>query len=345
MRIIGLTGGIACGKSTISLTLKSLGATIIDGDQLSRALTQPGGLALPAIRAEFGSEVFHADGTLDRRALGSLIFASNERRHALDDLMQPLLREMIEREILRAKEGGAKICVLDMPLLYEAELDGLCNTVWCASLPRETQLARLMARDGFTREEAENRLRSQMDTAERRRRANVVIPTDGTIEETAALIPPLTPPNLPRRVRMENTPRPRRSDRYQAQAAPSAQEAPPVTQHPLQPTRGYPPQSNSQNPPPSPVQQAMQPRSAAPAWLSASDRVLYAAAESASRANAARASGAGAVCGHESGVFAAAAAPHCPASDAIRRAAAGGVRPGGEPFIADDGGDERGAGG
>ena len=108
MRIIGLTGGIACGKSTISLALKSLGATIIDGDQLSRALTQPGGLALPAIRAEFGSEVFHADGTLDRRALGSLIFASDERRHALDDLMQPLLREMIEREILRAKEGGAK---------------------------------------------------------------------------------------------------------------------------------------------------------------------------------------------------------------------------------------------
>ena len=161
MRIIGLTGGIACGKSTISLTLKSLGATIIDGDQLSRALTQPGGLALPAIRAEFGSEVFHSDGTLDRRALGSLIFASDERRHALDDLMQPLLREMIEREILHAKEGGAKICVLDMPLLYEAGLDGLCS------------------------------LRSQMDTAEKARRANVVIPTDGTIEETAALIPPL----------------------------------------------------------------------------------------------------------------------------------------------------------
>ena len=100
--------------------------------------------------------------------------------------MQPLLREMIEREILRAKEGGAKICVLDMPLLYEAKLDELCNTVWCASLPRETQLARLMARDGFTREEAGNRLRSQMDTAEKARRAN-----DGTIEETAALIPPL----------------------------------------------------------------------------------------------------------------------------------------------------------
>ena len=177
MRIIGLTGGIACGKSTISLTLKSLGATIIDGDQLSRALTQPGGLALPAIRAEFGGEVFHADGTLDRRALGSLIFASDERRHALDDLMQPLLREMIEREILRAKEGGAKICVLDMPLLYEAGLDGLCSTVWCASLDRETQLARLMARDGFTRAEAENRLRSQMDTAEKARRANVVIPS------------------------------------------------------------------------------------------------------------------------------------------------------------------------
>lgn len=105
--------------------------------------------------------------------------------------MQPLLREMIEREILRAKEGGAKICVLDMPLLYEAELDGLCNTVWCASLPRETQLARLMVRDGFTREEAENRCAAKWTRQKRRARANVVIPTDGTIEETAALIPPL----------------------------------------------------------------------------------------------------------------------------------------------------------
>lgn len=191
MRIIGLTGGIACGKSTISLTLRQLGAIIIDGDALSRALTQPGGLALPAIRAEFGGDVFHADGALDRRALGSLIFSSDERRRALDELMQPLLRTMIEREILRARESGAKICVLDMPLLYEAGLDTLCDTVWCASLDRETQLTRLMARDGFTRQEAENRLNSQMDTAEKARRAHVVIPTSGTIDETAALIPPL----------------------------------------------------------------------------------------------------------------------------------------------------------
>lgn len=191
MRIIGLTGGIACGKSTISLTLRQLGAVIIDGDQLSRALTQPNGLALPAIRAEFGGDVFHADGTLNRQALGRLIFANDERRHALDDLMQPLLRTMIEREMLRAKESGAKVCVLDMPLLYEAGLDALCDTVWCASLDRETQLTRLMARDGFSRQEAENRLNSQMDTAEKARRANVVIPTSGTIAETAALIPPL----------------------------------------------------------------------------------------------------------------------------------------------------------
>ena len=100
-------------------------------------------------------------------------------------------REIQQQWQLLTKEKGVDICVLDMPLLYEAGLDGLCNTVWCASLPRETQLARLMARDGFTRAEAENRLRSQMDTAEKARRANVVIPTDGTIEETAALIPPL----------------------------------------------------------------------------------------------------------------------------------------------------------
>ncbi|MFR4291740.1 MAG: dephospho-CoA kinase [Christensenellales bacterium] len=130
MRIIGLTGGIACGKSTISLTLKSLGALIIDGDQLSRALTQPGGLALPAIRAEFGGEVFHADGTLDRRALGSLILATSARA---DDLIAAPA-EMINGNPPRKR--GENLCWTCRALGWA---DG-CNTV--GTSPRETQLAR-----------------------------------------------------------------------------------------------------------------------------------------------------------------------------------------------------------
>lgn len=184
MRVLGLTGGIACGKSTISLTLRELGAVIVDGDVLSRELTADGGRALPAIRAAFGDGVFHPDGTLDRRALGARVFADDNAREQLDAIMQPLLRTLILRDIAAARAGGAAVCVLDMPLLYEKGLDALCDRVWCAVLPRETQIERLMARDGFTREAAEARLRSQLPTEEKAARADVVIDTSGSIQYT-----------------------------------------------------------------------------------------------------------------------------------------------------------------
>ena len=191
MRVIGLTGGIACGKSNVSDTLRQLGAVIIDGDVLSRELTQPGGEALPAIREAFGDGVFHPDGTLDRRALGAVAFGNDEKRAALDGIMQPMLRKLILRRMDEARQRGAALCVLDMPLLYEAGLDALCQRVWCVYIPRETQLERLMARDGFTREEAEARLRSQLPALEKARRAQVVIDTSGSIGYTKAMIPPL----------------------------------------------------------------------------------------------------------------------------------------------------------
>lgn len=184
MLVLGLTGGIACGKSTISLTLAELGAIIVDGDVLSRELTAEGGCALPAIRSAFGDGVFHPDGTLDRRALGAVVFADKAALATLDGIMQPLLREMIVERITKARQSGASVCVLDMPLLYEKELDGLCDRVWCAYIPRETQLERLMARDGFTREEAEARLRSQLPAEEKAARADVVIDTSGPIQYT-----------------------------------------------------------------------------------------------------------------------------------------------------------------
>lgn len=188
MLILGLTGGIACGKSTISLTLREQGAVIIDGDVLSRELTGPGGAALPAIRERFGAGVFLPDGTLRRRALGEVIFRDDAAREALDAIMQPLLRQMILDGINAARESGAAVCVLDMPLLYEKELDSLCDRIWCAWLPRETQLERLMARDGFTREQAALRLASQMSPDEKAARADVVIDTSGSIQYTKGCI-------------------------------------------------------------------------------------------------------------------------------------------------------------
>ncbi len=188
MHILGLTGGIACGKSTVSLTLSALGAAIVDGDQLSRALTAPQGEALPKLREAFGDGVFQQDGTLNRRALGQMVFQHPEEKEKLDALMQPLIHGMTLKKIDEARESGASICVLDMPLLYEFGYERLCHRVWCVSLPQEEQIRRLMARDGMTREAALDRIRSQMPTREKAARADVVIDTSGTIEETQAIV-------------------------------------------------------------------------------------------------------------------------------------------------------------
>lgn len=191
MRTIGLTGSIACGKSNVSDALRQLGATIIDGDLLSREVTAPGGIALPALREAFGDGVFHADGTLDRRALGSLVFGNEEALARLNGIIHPMVISLTRQRMEEARLAGSPLCVLDMPLLYETGMESLCDRVWCVWLPRETQLERLMARDGFTREEAEARLRSQLSADEKAARAHVVIDTSGSIEYTKSMIPAL----------------------------------------------------------------------------------------------------------------------------------------------------------
>ena len=191
MRVIGLTGGIACGKSNVSDALAALGAAIIDGDKLSRELTGPGGAALPAIRCTFGDGVFNPDGTLNRRALGDRVFADGEALRTLNGLMQPALRALILQRMETARQAGTALCVLDMPLLYEAGLDGLCDRVWCVWVPEKMQLQRLMARDGFTRQQALQRLHSQLPAAEKAARAQVVIDTSGSIDYTRAKVPAL----------------------------------------------------------------------------------------------------------------------------------------------------------
>jgi dephospho-CoA kinase len=128
--------------------------------------------------------VFHLDGTLNRRALGAVVFADDTAREKLDAIMQPLLLTLILRDIEYAHLAGTPVCVLDMPLLYEKGIDRLCDRVWCAYVPRQTQLERLMARDGFTLEEAENRLRSQLPAEEKAARADVVIDTSGPMDYT-----------------------------------------------------------------------------------------------------------------------------------------------------------------
>lgn len=188
MIVLGLTGGIACGKSGISGVLRELGARIVDGDVLSRELTAPGGAALPGIRALFGDRVFREDGTLDRRGLGAIVFADSRAMADYDALIRPMLLRLITDAVRDAEREGAGVCVLDMPLLYEAGLDRLCDLVWCAWVPEETQIRRLRERDGFDRETALQRIRSQLPASEKAARADLVIDTDRPPEETAAAV-------------------------------------------------------------------------------------------------------------------------------------------------------------
>lgn len=183
-RVIGLTGGIACGKTNLSNALRAHGVRVIDADEISRALTAEGGAALPAIRAAFGDEVF-SGGALDRRALGQMVFGDEEKLRRLNDILHPMIFEAMRRE-MEAAQG--EHVVLDVPLLYETGLDAWCDEVWCAWTPQKDQLRRLMKRDGLTRKEALRRIRTQLSPREKARRAKQVIRTDGSKETSASIV-------------------------------------------------------------------------------------------------------------------------------------------------------------
>jgi dephospho-CoA kinase len=182
--IIGLTGGIASGKSTLSRALLDMGAHVIDADKISHELTIVDGVALPAIREAFGDRVF-TEEALDRRALGDMVFADAAALDRLNGIMRPLIQAEMLRQIDSLSDQPALI--LDVPLLYEAGLDKLCDEVWCAWVPRWQQLRRLMRRDGLSLRQALQRVNSQMPGREKARRANHVINTSGTKAQSAAI--------------------------------------------------------------------------------------------------------------------------------------------------------------
>ena len=179
---IGLTGSIACGKSTVSQYLKQKGCLIVDADAISRTLTADGGAALPEIRQAFGDDVF-SGASLDRAKLGQLVFADAQKREALNAILHPMILAEIKRQLDQLDAPG-QIVIGDIPLLYECGMEALFDTVWVVRADRETQIQRLFERDGLSREQAERRIDSQMPLDEKIRRADAVIDTSGTLEQT-----------------------------------------------------------------------------------------------------------------------------------------------------------------
>ena len=183
MKIVGLTGGISSGKSTVSSYLKQLKIPVIDADEVARKVVEPNSQGAIEIRKTFGNDVFEEDGSLNRQKLGALIFSNTENRKKLDELLQPLIKIMILDEIEEQRQKGENMIVLDLPLLFEKHYEKLCEEIIVVYVPRELQLERLMRRNQYTKQEALSRIDSQLSIEEKRKRATVLLDNQGTIQQ------------------------------------------------------------------------------------------------------------------------------------------------------------------
>lgn len=180
-KIIGITGGIASGKSTVSSYLRELGQIVIDADEVVHDLQKKGGALYQVLVGWLGTEILQADGELDRKKLAALLFASNERLAKSADLQNPIIRKELEKRRDRALQDN-ELVFLDIPLLYEQGYEDWCNQVWLIYVDRETQIQRLMARNQLTKEEAQLRISRQMPLEEKRDLADLVLKNTGDLE-------------------------------------------------------------------------------------------------------------------------------------------------------------------
>ena len=188
IRVIGLTGGIATGKSSVALFFEEKGVPVIDADQLARDAVLPGSPALERIVELFGREILMHDGLLDRKRLGALIFQVPEKRRQLEGILHPEIRKRAEERITQAAEAGHQRVIYMAPLLIEAGATDRVDDVWVVTVRPEIQLERLMRRDGISREQAERIADSQMPLSEKERCGSVVIDNSGTEAQTRMIL-------------------------------------------------------------------------------------------------------------------------------------------------------------
>jgi dephospho-CoA kinase len=182
--VIGLTGGIASGKSTVSNMMKDLGITVIDADVEARLAVRKGKKAYQEIISHFGPEILQSDGSIDRGKLGSIVFHNSEKRMLLNSIVHPAVREQMLSKKIDAEARGEQIIVMDIPLLFESKLTYMVDKILLVYVDEDTQLKRLIERNHFTEEEAKARINSQLPLKEKVSLADAVIDNNGTIEET-----------------------------------------------------------------------------------------------------------------------------------------------------------------
>jgi dephospho-CoA kinase len=182
--IIGLTGGIACGKSTVSRLLAEREARIIDADIIAREVVRPGEPAWSLIVDRFGQNILLENQELDRIKLGSIVFSDEAARLDLNAIIHPAVRKRMKELTEAAVQEGVRLIVLDIPLLYESKLEYMVEKVVVVHCTPEQQLERLMERNGFSREEALRRIASQMPVEDKKSRADYCINNSGTLFDT-----------------------------------------------------------------------------------------------------------------------------------------------------------------
>jgi dephospho-CoA kinase len=191
MRVVGLTGGIASGKSTFAAALRELGVPVIDADRIAREAVRAGGPALAAIVEAFGPGALGPDGELDRKAMADRVFGDAGARRRLEAIVHPAVRAGVAAETARLAAEGHDLAFHDVPLLYERGLDRDVECVVVVHAPPALQKARLRARDGLTEEEAEARLAAQWPIDEKARRADVLVDNQGDLASLRAKAGPV----------------------------------------------------------------------------------------------------------------------------------------------------------
>jgi dephospho-CoA kinase len=186
-RLVGITGGIATGKSTVTNMLRALGAKVLDADEIAREVVAPGSPALLEIKARW-PDVIGADGALDRKKLAAHIFAKPEDRKALDAITHPRIQAQVLERTHALWDQGERVVFYDAPLLIENKLHELLEGVVLVAVPHDVQLQRLMQRNGLTKEEAEARIASQMPLEDKKRHARWLIDNSGSLEQTRAQV-------------------------------------------------------------------------------------------------------------------------------------------------------------
>jgi dephospho-CoA kinase len=182
-RVIGLTGGIGSGKSTVTQYLAKLGAVIIDADKVGHEVYRPNTETWLELVKTFGNRILAEDNTIDRKKLGAIVFGNPEELERLNTIIHPQITKIIKKRIDDYRRKGIIVVVLDAPVLFEANAKFLVDEVWVVVADKATVIKRAVARTGLPEEQVHSRIRSQMSNKERIKRAQVVIHNNGTVEE------------------------------------------------------------------------------------------------------------------------------------------------------------------